>query len=393
MILPFFSIVLPTKDRPSLLKPLIESVLAQDFEDFELIIYDNSDSNKIQELLKKFQDDRIKKIRTGGLNMADNWDQAISLASGKYMLLFSDKILLKKGALNFLATYLERSRAECVTWGIDICCDSEMVFFEDKLNTDAYLISSRELIKKILLSDYASYDHAPFHCNSCISVDLLEKIRSKYGRISHQLNPDYTLSYQVTLLLKDIHRLNKSLVILRQHDLETGYGNGFSFVKKTEAAEKFMEDNKDWVNRVGERREIPINGNKFIIDIMLKDLYEMLEIHNVDAKNFVDLDVRLISYYCRTLDEIYWRSSMGVDMKNEKLCWDQALLEENKSIYAAVYQYKKEQQFKKIRMQVTSLVKSIPIISRALVALRNYIKVRKGMRYTSLQSLLDQTKI
>ena len=84
---------------------------------------------------------------------------------------------------------------------------------------------------------------------------------------------------------------------------------------------------------------------------------------------------------------------MGVDMKNEKLCWDQALLEENKSIYTEVYQYKKEQQFKKIRMQVTSLVKSIPIISRALVALRNYIKVRKGMRYTSLQSLLDQTKI
>ena len=40
---PFFSIVLPTKDRSFLVKDLVNSVINQDFKDFELIVSDNSE--------------------------------------------------------------------------------------------------------------------------------------------------------------------------------------------------------------------------------------------------------------------------------------------------------------------------------------------------------------
>ena len=39
--------------------------------------------------------------------MADNWDKAISLAQGKFMILISDKILLKR-ALKYLHNFSQK---------------------------------------------------------------------------------------------------------------------------------------------------------------------------------------------------------------------------------------------------------------------------------------------
>lgn len=389
----FFSIVLPTKDRVLLLEPLIKSILDQDFKDFELIISDNSDTEETQDLLTRFQDKRINNTRTGGLKMADNWDQSIKLASGKYMLLFSDKMLIKKGALKYLHNYLENNPAECVTWDLDISCDKEKVFFKSSQLDHKSKINSKELIKKIILSDYHSYDVAPFHCNSCISVKLLNKIRSQSGRISHQLNPDYTFSYQVVLNVQEIHRLEKSLVILRQQDLETGYGNGFSQIKKTEAGDDFMKNNEDWVKRTGERIEIPVHGNKFIIDMMLKDLYEILKIFDVNPETYATLDERVISYYCRTLDEIYWRIKMGVNMNDEYACWKESLLNEKQPTQKKVNEYLISLRFQIIKIYLTNFIKSLPGISNVILAIRNYIKLRKGIKFQCLEELLEKIRV
>ncbi len=390
---PFFSIILPSRDRAFLLQPLIDSILDQDFKDFELVIADNSETERVQDMLVQFQDMRIKNIRTGGLNMADNWDQSIALASGKYMLLFSDKMLLKKGALSFLNNFLDKNSIDCVTWDLDILCDKEKRYFQNSLPTKVSKVSSRKLMKSILSSDHLSFEMAPFHCNSCISVKLLHKIRSEHGRVSFQLNPDYTLAYQVVLRLKNIYRLNKSLAILRQKDLETGYGNGFSFMEKTETAGKFMQDNADWALKFGERNEIPIHGNKFIIDIMLKDLYEILKIYDVDPEIYVTLHERIISYYCRTFDEIYWRISMGVNMKHEQACWREALLQEKQCIQKKVQEYCHSMRFQVAKISAINFIKLLPGISYIVLAARNYIKLRKGTKFLSLEELLEQHRV
>ena len=388
---PFFSIVLPTKDRAFLLKPLIESILAQDFRDFEFIVVDNSDNDQIQDLLSQF--DEITNYRTGGLNMADNWDKAISLAQGKFMILISDKILLKKGALKYLHNFHKNSNAQCVTWGIDIFCDEEKILFKDSSKHQSSKISSDRLMTDILASDYPSYDCAPFHCNSSISLKLINDIRSKHGRISYQLNPDYTLSYQITLSLKNIYRLNKSLTILRQKNLEIGYGNGFSFVRKTETAKQFMKDNNDWIIRTGEIQEIPIHGNHFIIDIMLKDLYEILKIFKINPDKYLNLQDRILFYYLRTLDEIYWRISMGVDMSNEILLWNDSLKTQTNEIQQKVKKYKYSRRYRNARIHFNNFIKSIPVVSILIIAIRDFLKKLNGKKFNSIQKLLHETKI
>ena len=54
-----------------------------------------------------------------------------------------------------------------------------------------------------------------------------------------------------------------------------------------------MKDNNDWIIRTGEIQEIPIHGNHFIIDIMLKDLYEILKIFKINPDKYLNLQDRI----------------------------------------------------------------------------------------------------
>src|SRR5687767_13983126 len=99
MATPFFSVIVPTRNRRQLLKNAIGSVLNQTFKERELLVVDNDDTSKSSEVIAGFPDPRVKHLRTGGLSMPDNWEHGGSRAMGEYMLLIEDKQLLKAHAL------------------------------------------------------------------------------------------------------------------------------------------------------------------------------------------------------------------------------------------------------------------------------------------------------
>ena len=139
---PLFSILIPTRDRPRLTEDLIASILIQNFTDFELIISDNSTNNDTQELLNKIDDHRVINYRTGNLNMADNWESGIEQCSGLYLLLFSDKMVLKQYSLEYLADYITKYSPSCINWNIDSFFDKELTYFKNR--------SVKKIAKKVL---------------------------------------------------------------------------------------------------------------------------------------------------------------------------------------------------------------------------------------------------
>src|SRR5688500_17570347 len=101
---PFFSILLPTRNRSSIVDGAIESVLSQTFADFELIISDNDESNTATaEVVAKFTDPRIRYVRTSGnLPMHENWENAFLQARGRHVFILEDKVRLVSKALEIL---------------------------------------------------------------------------------------------------------------------------------------------------------------------------------------------------------------------------------------------------------------------------------------------------
>ena len=59
---PFFSFIIPTKNRSAILKFAIQSCLNQSFGDFEIIVSDNNSKDRTEEVVKKFTDARIKYV-------------------------------------------------------------------------------------------------------------------------------------------------------------------------------------------------------------------------------------------------------------------------------------------------------------------------------------------
>lgn len=60
---PFFSVCIPTYNRAHLLPAALDSALAQTDPDFEIVVVDNASTDNTQEVLRRYDDPRIRVIR------------------------------------------------------------------------------------------------------------------------------------------------------------------------------------------------------------------------------------------------------------------------------------------------------------------------------------------
>ena len=63
MLQTHISIILPTYNMADLLSEAIQSVVAQSYNNWELIIVDNNSTDHTTEVIKKYEDIRIKTIK------------------------------------------------------------------------------------------------------------------------------------------------------------------------------------------------------------------------------------------------------------------------------------------------------------------------------------------
>lgn len=81
--MPFFSIVVVSFNAEKLIKETIESILEQDFTDYEVIVKDAVSKDNTLEMIPK--DDKIKVYSCPDKGIYDGMNQAISYSSGKYI--------------------------------------------------------------------------------------------------------------------------------------------------------------------------------------------------------------------------------------------------------------------------------------------------------------------
>jgi glycosyltransferase involved in cell wall biosynthesis len=93
---PIVSVIIPTYNRGWIIKEAIESVLAQDFEDFELIVVDDGSTDHTIDILDSYKKDLfIIQQENRGVSAARN--RGITAASGRFVaFLDSDDLWLPK---------------------------------------------------------------------------------------------------------------------------------------------------------------------------------------------------------------------------------------------------------------------------------------------------------
>ena len=92
--LPLVSILMPTHERPQFFKLALESALAQTYRNIEIIVSDNSEDDRTEELIKAYAaDERIHYMRDAGLPALRNWLKPLEGMRGEYFAyLFDDDL-------------------------------------------------------------------------------------------------------------------------------------------------------------------------------------------------------------------------------------------------------------------------------------------------------------
>ena len=88
---PTISVIVPTFNRAALLRETVESILAQTFQDFELIIVDNMSTDGTEGYVSHIADNRIHYLRNNNNGViAVNRNLGIKAARGEYVALCDD---------------------------------------------------------------------------------------------------------------------------------------------------------------------------------------------------------------------------------------------------------------------------------------------------------------
>ncbi len=106
---PLISICLPNLNTRPFLEERMETLLAQTFTDWELIISDNYSDDGSWEFVQKFKNDpRVHLFQTPRMGMYANWNECVRCAQGRYVYIATSDDTARPELLERLAAPLER---------------------------------------------------------------------------------------------------------------------------------------------------------------------------------------------------------------------------------------------------------------------------------------------
>jgi glycosyltransferase involved in cell wall biosynthesis len=149
---PLISVCIPCYNGAEFIGRTLESVLAQTFTDFELILTDDNSTDETVSIINGFSDPRIRLIRNEhNLGLGLNWKRVLSQAVGKYVKLLCEDDLLHPECLARQVGVLEHSSNSRVALAVcnrKVINGSDEVILSRRLPFPSGLVSGASLIRK-----------------------------------------------------------------------------------------------------------------------------------------------------------------------------------------------------------------------------------------------------
>ncbi len=132
---PVVSVIIPTYNRANYLKDSIRSVISQTVKDIEIIVINNYSTDNTLEIVRSFNDNRIKTInfKNSGV-IARSRNQGIIQSSGKYIAFLDDDDQWCEDKLELQIKYLESHPEFSVVY-------SNAIIIDEKGNRKGLLIN------------------------------------------------------------------------------------------------------------------------------------------------------------------------------------------------------------------------------------------------------------
>ena len=110
-----YSLISPTFGRPEEVTEFLESLLSQDYSDFEVVLGDGTPKDELRPLLKKYEDNSTYPLRIiyqEYLPVSDARNEAAKVAKGEYLIFLDSDCLIPSGYLKAIDAFLETNKVD-----------------------------------------------------------------------------------------------------------------------------------------------------------------------------------------------------------------------------------------------------------------------------------------
>lgn len=210
----FFSIVIPVYNVEKYLSQCVDSILAQTFKDFELILVDDGAKDNSGKLCDEYaqKDERVKAIHRENGGAADSRNVGVAQASGEYLIFIDSDDYLDRD------TFLEEiyERAKC---GTDIICYKFKKYFDStqQFATCSFDIPNLNQLDTMADKLKALVSHDAFYCSpwsKTIKMSLLKENNIVFEK--GLLGEDQEWYYHIMLVAKSIDGIDEDYIVYRQ---------------------------------------------------------------------------------------------------------------------------------------------------------------------------------
>jgi glycosyltransferase involved in cell wall biosynthesis len=215
-----FSIVIPTRQRHETLPYTLETVLGQNFENYEIVVSDNFSSPETKAVVDSFGSTKIRYFRTAKpLAMSDNWEFAVEQAQGEYITVLGDDDGLLPHALSELDRLLRELQVPLLHWKqIEYNWPSHVIESQRNLliiptNQHNRQIHSTQVLHYIAQKKCSAFSNLPMIYNSFVHRDLVAQVRSVNGRVFKSLVPDIYSGVAFASRVKSFYSVGRPMAI------------------------------------------------------------------------------------------------------------------------------------------------------------------------------------
>ncbi len=311
-----FSVMIPTLNRAHRLNDALQSVVAQDFGDYEIIVSDDCSSDNTRDVVRKFQDARIHYVRPAShLLMHDHWEFLRKHARGDYLLLLADDDCLVKNALSTLAQLVRSGMPSIVGFGnIEYYSNDYWVrALRNHIHIGQFTGEIISIDSRTALYECFQLNPLPHYyprASALIARSLVESIAAEVGRFFDYPNPEYVGFAMAYSMIEHYLFIDKPLIVLGRTPESLG--------------PRYFWSNQDpsWRETTGEPFAfVPLKGT-----FMTNGAAEsFLRAKNNLPARFEGIELSLANYYRGYYADMVTQRGLGRNIQRELEEWYRAI--------------------------------------------------------------------
>jgi glycosyltransferase involved in cell wall biosynthesis len=229
-----FSICIPNYNYAQYIGRTIQSVLAQDYANFEIIVSDNCSTDDSWQVVNQIVDPRIRAFRNRhNVGFSANLDRAARRASGDFLIMLSSDDIMHQGALTAYRHMLEKlgqnARRCVISSSVEVIDSSDCHLdcygvsrsiwmqqdldsqFGAAVNGAVYSLRGRELLRRCISQ---MKNPLPFAA-TCYSRDLYEEVEGYGG--GRLINPDRWFNWKLFAVADQVFFVDRPFFGYRIH--------------------------------------------------------------------------------------------------------------------------------------------------------------------------------